>query len=93
MLFRSANSSFIFDLRRRSIRLCAVFLAIFLPAALELEGCFFLFPVGAGAPVTLPAVAVEEVAFLAVLELVSSWGRGFIWMILRERVGGGGRAN
>ena len=102
MLFRRANSSFILDLRRRSIRLCAVFLAIFLPAALVLDGCFLLFPVevagGPSAPAPAPA-AWEAGAFVtealptALVELVSSWGRGFIWMILRERVGGGGRAN
>ncbi len=97
MLFRSANSSFILDLRRRSMRLCAVFRAIFLPAALEVDGCFLLFPAealaGVPAPPATPATALEAVAFLAALELVSSWGRGFICMILRERVGGGGRAN
>lgn len=41
MSFKTANSSFILDLRRRSMRLCAVFLAIFRPAALEADGCFF----------------------------------------------------
>jgi len=100
MLFRRANSSFILDLRRRSIRLCAVFLAIFLPATLVLDGCFLLLPVEvAGAPsVAAPAVLavgafVIEALPTALAEPVSSWGRGFICMILRERVGGGGRAN
>ena len=95
MLLRTANSSFIFDLRRRSMRLWAVFLAIFLPAALVAGGCFFLLAgpaeeVAAGAGGSL-------LGFLAALEAGepldggagTSWG--FIWMILRERVGGGGR--
>lgn len=48
--FNVVNSSFILDLRLRSIKLCAVFLAIFLPAALVALGCFFLPPfAGAGA--------------------------------------------
>lgn len=38
--FRTPNSSFIFDLRLLSITECAVFLAIFLPAALVALGCF-----------------------------------------------------
>ena len=42
MPFRVANSSFILDLRLRSITLCAVFLAIFLPAALVELGGFFV---------------------------------------------------
>jgi len=58
ILFRTANSSFIFDLRRLSIRLWAVFRAIFLPAALVADGCFFLLP--PAAPVAFEAaVAVE----------------------------------
>jgi hypothetical protein len=100
MLFRRANSSFILERRRRSIRLCAVFLAIFLPAALVLDGCFLLFPEGVGGVPSGPAAAAwaagdfDARALLAALEeLMSSWGRGFICMILRERVGGGGRAN
>lgn len=36
------NSSFIFDLLLRSITLCAVFRAIFLPARLVELGCFLL---------------------------------------------------
>jgi hypothetical protein len=91
-LLRTANSSFILDLRRRSIRLCAVFLAIFLPAALVADGCFLLVPAAAVVELA-PALLLE-----AVLELdagISGFAssRGFIWMILRERVGGGGRAN
>lgn len=81
--FKTPNSSFILDLLRRSIKLWAVFLAILRPATLVAEGCFFL----AGAFV------------VAVLELSangsgcsSGCSLGFIWMIFRERVGGGGRA-
>ncbi len=84
-LFNTANSSFIFDLRRRSIRLCAVLRAIFLPAALVALGCFFL-------PAAADAVSV--VVFLTP-ELLggagASW-RGFIWIIFLDRVGGGGKA-
>ena len=83
--FRTPNSSFIFDLRRRSIRLCAVFLAILRPAALVLLVCFLLVPVGV-------LVAAVVLAFCACgCELDVSWlSLGFIWMILRDRVGGGG---
>lgn len=96
MLLRRANSSFILDLLLLSIRLCAVFLAIFLPAGV----CFFLAP-----PVV--AVGVADDAFVVVdswpvpvvesLEFGASGGaattsRGFIWMILRDLVGGGGSA-
>ena len=42
MDLRTANSSFIFDRLRRSITLCAVFLAIFFPAALVALGIFLL---------------------------------------------------
>lgn len=41
MSFRTPNSSFILDLLLRSIKLCAVFLAILRPATLVEEGCFF----------------------------------------------------
>lgn len=91
---RTANSSFILDLLRRSIKLWAVFLAIFLPAALVAEGCFLLVP--AVAVVELVAVVVvfleADLAFEAVVSELGS-SRGFIWMIFRERVGGGGSAN
>lgn len=61
MPFKTVNSSFILDLRRLSIRLCAVFLAIFRPAALVADGCFFFdgaasLAVGAAAAVLLPPV-------------------------------------
>lgn len=98
MSFSTPNSSFILDLRRRSIRLWAVFRAIFLPAALVADGCcccccFFL-PTpeagAAGAPLALVSAAGAGAGASS-----SSWpscGLGFIWMILRERVGGGGSA-
>jgi hypothetical protein len=97
MPFNTANSSFIFDLRRLSMRLCAVFLAIFRPAALVADGCFLLVAglalEAAGAAVAAPFFAVAVDLELAVGSAgVSSCGRGFIWMILRDRVGGGGRA-
>lgn len=87
MLFSTANSSFILDRRRRSIRLWAVFLAAFLPAALVgPELCFRLLP-----EELVDVVAVEPLGpATGVTGRVSS--RGFIWMILRERVGGGGNS-
>lgn len=89
MPFNVANSSFIFDLLLLSITLCAVFLAIFLPATLVELGCF------------LPFVFDPDVAFLfeafgpdceVGLEVSSvCCGFGFICMMVRDRVGGGGR--
>lgn len=107
MLFSTLNSSFIFDLRRRSMRLWAVFLAIFLPAALVADGCFFF---DAAADVAAPCEAPPEAAadfalpplFALLLPLLPDWPvvlrsssceRGFTWMIFRDRVGGGGREN
>lgn len=105
MSLSTANSSFILDRRRLSIRLCAVFRAIFLPAALVADGCFFFvaasLDVEAAALAPAPeAVFVEEEPVpesegaAAADSVCSSWfeGRGFIWMIFRERVGGGGSA-
>lgn len=108
--FRTANSSFIFDLRRLSIKLWAVFLAIFRPAALVAEGCFFLdneawladtkgvvvvvFAAAAAAAIAATAPLIEVGGIFAAadgLDDVSSV-RGFIWMILRDLVGGGGKA-
>lgn len=63
------------------MRLCAVFLAIFRPAALVADGGF-RFPPG----VALAAWSVGEGSTAGVAE-------GFIWMIFLVRVGGGGRAN
>lgn len=106
----TANSSFILDRRRRSIRLCAVFRAIFRPAALVADGCFFLPP-----PLLLVAFLFGPFTLLPLLlffvpvgganaadggdddgagasAVFSSCTRGFIWMILRDRVGGGGKA-
>lgn len=57
MLLSRENSSFILLLRLLSIRLCAVFLAIFLPAALVALGCFFLLCCWPTGPEALPVVA------------------------------------
>jgi hypothetical protein len=86
MLFRTPNSSFIFDLRRRSIKLCAVLRAIFRPATLVADGCFFLFEVAG------PALAVGPLATSpSMSRSCSCCPRGFICIIFRERVGGGGK--
>lgn len=79
MPFKVANSSFIFDLRLRSITLCAVFLAIFLPATLVELGCFLPPPL----PVFDPPTAFLLLAFELRLKdapLISSDGcdLGFI---------------
>lgn len=92
MAFKVPNSSFIFDLRLLSITLWAVFLAIFLPATLVELGCFF------------PAVAVTledaggllfelfEPCWVGVLaDCSEGCGFGFIWMMVRDLVGGGGK--
>jgi hypothetical protein len=106
ILLSRANSSFILLRLLLSIRLCAVFLAIFLPAVLDALGGFFLpccCDTGAEAspavafalaPAPLPLLPVS-LPFDAVVAPDVSAGPscgGFIWMILRERVGGGGRA-
>jgi len=83
MLFSTPNSSFIFDLRRRSIKLCAVLRAILRPAILVADGCFFLFEVLA------PDLTVGPLATSSSKSRGCS--RGFICMIFRERVGGGGK--
>lgn len=98
MLFNTLNSSFIFDLRRRSMRLWAVFLAIFLPAALVADGCFFFDPpagdcVAAEPPVAAAFALPGPFAVLGAVMSFPSWERGFTWMIFRDRVGGGGREN
>ena len=90
--FKVPNSSFIFDLRLLSITLWAVFLAIFLPATLVELGCFF------------PAVAVafedaevflfeplEPCCTVFLAESSEDCGFGFIWMMVRDLVGGGGK--
>ena len=87
--FKTPNSSFILDLRLLSIKLCAVFLAIFLPATDVLLGCFF-FPfsgVAFAGAVTLLAASASIAGESASVCL------GFIWMIFLDRVGGGGNAN
>ena len=92
MAFKVPNSSFIFDLRLLSITLWAVFLAIFLPATLVELGCFF------------PAVAValeDDDGFLSepfepccagvLVDCSEDCGFGFICMMVRDLVGGGGK--
>ena len=81
MSLRTPNSSFIFERRRRSMRLWAVFRAIFLPAALVDVGCFLPF----GVEVPEPFVVVGGMMGEGLAR------PGFIWMILRDLVGGGGR--
>lgn len=89
MSLSTANSSFIFDLRLRSITLCAVFLAIFFPATLVELGCFFVVAFDdPGVPFLLEALG-RAVCILEALEGFRVGG-GFICMIFRERVGGGG---
>lgn len=63
---------------------CAVFLAIFLPAADVAEGCFFL-PFGV-------VVFVGTELDVGVVGVGGS-SRGFIWMIFLARLGGGGRSS
>jgi len=70
MLFKTPNSSFIFDLRRRSIKLYTIFRAIFRPAALVVEGCFLRCVTAT--PLPKPAC--------------SACPRGFICIIFLERV-------
>lgn len=84
MSFSTPNSSFIFDLRRRSMRLWAVLRAIFFPATLVELGCF-LGVVLADPPPRLPVGPAGDVPEGVLV------GPGFIWMILRDLVGGGGR--
>lgn len=92
--FRTPNSSFILDLRLRSIKLCAVLRAIFLPATLVELGCFLV-------PAAVGRACEPGVAFLpepfgvvcGVASFISSWlccALGFIWIIFRDLVGGGG---
>lgn len=86
--FSTPNSSFIFERLRRSIRLCAVFRAILRPAALLELGVLRL---GLStAVVTVDLLFLRAFVLLELLFSSKSFSRGFIWMILRERVGGGG---
>ena len=94
MSFKTANSSFIFDLRLRSMTLWAVFRAIFFPAALVELGCFL--------PDVPFVTGAATAPFLLLVRLgtfdcgATACGCSFccdagsIWIILRERVGGGG---
>lgn len=89
MSFSTPNSSFIFDRRRRSIRLCAVLRAIFRPCALvpPLLPRPFL-------PAAAPLLEGSSAAAAAAASGCACWlPFGFIWIIFLERVGGGGSAN
>lgn len=90
MSLSTPNSSFILDRLRRSIRLCAVFLAILRPAAVVPAVADFLL---------LPAFAADlvspvDTAFDTSAAEGASCAQplGFICMILRDLVGGGGSA-
>lgn len=85
--FRTPNSSFIFDLLLRSIKLCAVFLAIFLPATLVDDGCLFF-----DAGVEVFPTGLFETSLIDSASTSSCWALGFIWMIFLDLVGGGGSA-
>ena len=70
--------------------LCAVFLAIFFPATLVELGCFLL-----GAPVLVLVFFVEpaepfDVGLFSAGSLCGCDCLGFIWMMVLDRVGGGG---
>ena len=98
MSFKTANSSFIFDLRLRSMTLWAVFRAIFFPAALVELGCFLPdapFVAGAAAAPFLLLVRLGTFACGADAcdcSFDCCCDAGSIWIILRERVGGGGNS-
>ena len=90
--FKVPNSSFIFDLLLLSITLWAVFLAIFLPATLVELGCFFV--AVAAVVEDVEALLFGPFGFCCVetfVECSEGWGFGFICMMVRDRVGGGGR--
>lgn len=98
MSFRTPNSSFIFDRRLRSIKLWAVLRAILRPA-LDPAACLpflaVLLPAlllaGAGCVLLLEVFAGAADEDGGALEADSEFF-GLTWIILRERVGGGGRA-
>ena len=87
MSFKVPNSSFIFERRRRSIRLCAVLRAILRPATLvELGVLRFAFELEGGvAGVVFDGGTLVLSVFVCSVELF-----GFMWIIFRGRVGGGG---
>ena len=95
MSFKTANSSFIFDLRLRSMTLWAVFRAIFFPAALVELGCFLPdVPFVAGAA-TAPFLLLARLGTFVCSANACDCSfdccdAGSIWIIRRERVGGGG---
>ena len=87
MSFNVANSSFIFERRRRSIRLWAVLRAIFRPATLVELGCF-RFELEFEGEVAGSAFGVG--LFVGGVFGWSFVDLGFMWIILRGRAGGGG---
>lgn len=89
MLFNVANSSFIFDLLLLSMTLWAVFLAILLPATLVALGCFLLFALEPDAGFLSVNFEPDREVGLGVFPVCCDFG--FICMIVRERVGGGGK--
>lgn len=89
MPFNVANSSFILDLLLLSMTLCAVFLAIFLPATLVELGCFLPFVLEPDAVFLVETLGTECEAGLQVSSVCCSFGS--ICIMVRERVGGGGR--
>ena len=90
--FKVPNSSFILDLLLLSITLWAVFLAIFLPATLVELGCFFAAVVAALEDVEVLLFAPFGFCCVETFsECSEGWGFGFICMMVRDRVGGGGR--
>lgn len=93
MSLRTPNSSFIFDRLLRSIKLCAVLRAILRPAAVDaVPTCFFLLVLlVCTLAVALPMAWGDLLRGNDVASL-RSLSFGFICMILRERVGGGGNA-
>lgn len=94
MSFKTANSSFIFDLRLRSMTLCAVFRAIFFPAALVELGCFLPDVPFVTEAATAPFLLLVRLGAVACGANTCGCSfccdAGSIWIILRERVGGGG---
>jgi hypothetical protein len=78
-----SNSSFILDLRLRSIMLCAVFLAVFFLLDADALACFLLAVVAAGGAVSCSSFG--SIRGELALE------PGVIWMMVLDLVGGGGR--
>jgi hypothetical protein len=88
MSFRTPNSSFILLRLLLSIIECAVFRAIFRPAALVADGCLRFVP---AAWVGFAGVTADEAGSEDEDEVEPVFG--FIWMIFLALLGGGGRSN